>query len=262
MGSVHRRFREFLRWASERAGGIDAASGIVLFVSRLLAREEIIFSSALTYVNSLVSAEKRLGNRMLSEAQVIIDVRRALRRLGAQKPNRQAAPATTNQIRQALVLSREPRIWAAVLIAWRSGSRVGDVVRLRGADVRLVEGGLRIGWWLTKSDPFHVGAISSVALSEAEVRKISPILHTRKEPLFPEVTTAQVSGLLKKVDPALTCHSLRRGALTALLRSGATLDQIQTFSNHSTLTALLRYLPIGEIEKVRSQMELSWRLSW
>ncbi|KAJ9457980.1 hypothetical protein DIPPA_31078 [Diplonema papillatum] len=102
LASVHRRFRVFLSFANEELDGVvDVATGIILFVVRCMRRGDITIPSALTYVNTLVSAERRWGVN-LEGSQVIRDARRALLRLGANIPERQAVPATFAEVRQAL----------------------------------------------------------------------------------------------------------------------------------------------------------------
>ncbi|KAJ9439879.1 TATE DNA Transposon [Diplonema papillatum] len=261
LASVHRRFRVFLSFANEELDGVvDVATGIILFVVRCMRRGDITIPSALTYVNTLVSAERRWGVN-LEGSQVIRDARRALLRLGANIPERQAVPATFAEVRQALGSCRDPALRMTILFSWRAAARVGDVVRLRGKDVEIVEEGAKVKWWWTKSDPFHLGAVSAVAMT----RRDRAALETLKRDAGPDgtlfpVTTARVARSLKRVNPVLTCHSLRRGACTALFRSGSSLEQVRLVSNHSSIEALLRYLPMGELERVDQAVTLSQRL--
>lgn len=262
MSSVHRRFRLFLAASRELVPRLDVAVAVGLFVCRLLRRGEVMGSSALTYLNSLVSAERRLGGEDLSRSQLIGDMRRALRRLGALRPARQAVPITPLQARRAVDAATDDETAFALLLTWRSGARVGDALRLRGMDVREVAGGLAVGWWLTKSDPFHLGCTSAVAMSPGEMVRFRHLLHGGEGPLFPRTTKARITRALKDVDARLTCRSLRRGALHALLRGGTPLETIREFSNHSSVAALLRYLPRGELQRVAAQMETSRGLRW
>ncbi|KAJ9446518.1 hypothetical protein DIPPA_20679 [Diplonema papillatum] len=172
-----------------------------------------------------------------------------------------SVPATFAEVRQALGSCRDPALRMTILFSWRAAARVGDVVRLRGKDVEIVEEGAKVKWWWTKSDPFHLGAVSAVAMT----RRDRAALETLKRDAGPDgtlfpVTTARVARSLKRVNPVLTCHSLRRGACTALFRSGSSLEQVRLVSNHSSIEALLRYLPMGELERVDQAMTLSQRL--
>ncbi|KAJ9449058.1 hypothetical protein DIPPA_24886 [Diplonema papillatum] len=83
MESVHRRFLQFRRML-DVTSPTETPTALLLFITRLLRRGDMSIPSALTYVNSLVSAVGRVGND-LQGSIVIKDLRRALRRLGAYK---------------------------------------------------------------------------------------------------------------------------------------------------------------------------------
>ncbi|KAJ9439746.1 hypothetical protein DIPPA_29918 [Diplonema papillatum] len=96
MESVHRRFLQFRRML-DVLSPTETPTALLLFSARLMRRGDIGIPSALTYVNSLVSAERRVSND-LQGSIVIKDLRRALRRLGANKPAKQAVPATSAEV--------------------------------------------------------------------------------------------------------------------------------------------------------------------
>ncbi|KAJ9438646.1 hypothetical protein DIPPA_02380 [Diplonema papillatum] len=257
MESVHRRFLQFRRML-DVLSPTETPTALLLFITRLLRRGDISIPSALTYVNSLVSAERRVGND-LQGSIVIKDLRRALRRLGANKPAKQAVPATSAEVHAVVGRSTDGAVAMAVLVAWRSGARVGDVVRLRPQDVTFTPGGAKISWWITKSDPFHMGALSAIALSARETAELRAMAGCAREKLFP-TTFGSVGRALRRENPELSCHSLRRGALTELLRGGVGLNEIRQFSGHSSESALLRYLPMAELSHVRELLQISQRL--
>lgn len=254
--SVFRRYLQFANHLEASQLHLEPEVMLVLFITRLLKRGDIDVSSALTYVNSLVSCLRRHGVE-LKEKSLIKDIRRALRRMGASKPKRQAPPATLAEVHKAIRDAPTAGLKLIILLSWRAGARVGDVARLRRQDLVLVPGGAKLGFWDAKNDPFHLGCHTGVTLSQDE----SQLLETfwgRTEEIHPLARYAcQVDGHLKTVNPILSRHSLRRGALTALLRSGVDLDSIRGFSKHSSISALLRYLPAAEIPSVSKATELS-----
>lgn len=54
--------------------------------------------------------------------------------------------------------------------------------------------------------------------------------------------STRCAKVLKAIDPEMTAHSVKRGALTALLRAGAPLSVIQVIAKHKDLETLLVYL--------------------
>eukprot|EP01059_Diplonema_ambulator_P000349 TRINITY_DN10282_c0_g2_i2.p2 TRINITY_DN10282_c0_g2~~TRINITY_DN10282_c0_g2_i2.p2 ORF type:complete len:276 (+),score=35.30 TRINITY_DN10282_c0_g2_i2:223-1050(+) len=257
MRSVYRRFRLFWHGLSTLSPHLPPAVVVALFVVRLLKAGEIIYSSALTYANSLVSALRRDGIDLRGNI-VVTDLRRALRRLGAGRPTKQAWPADAETVKQCVLQTACRRTAMVVLLAWRAGARVGDVVRLRTRDVEFMPGGVKLTFWESKSDPFHKGTFTSASLSEGETEELRAYMQawgSDEKPLA--VSTARVTAALKAVDPRLSCHSLRRGALTLLLRRGTDLEGIKALSRHATTTALLRYLPCAELASVEEAGRVS-----
>ena len=60
---------------------------------------------------------------------------------------------------------------------------------------------------------------------------------------FSELTTARASAVLGRVRTGLTAHSIKRGALLAMLEAGVPLSLIQAIAKHKDLETLLIYLP-------------------
>lgn len=71
----------------------------------------------------------------------------------------------------------------------------------------------------------------------------------------------KVVAALKVVDNDLSGHSLRRGALAALLEAEVTLHTMQQVSRHSSLDALARYLPAGKLEVAKTSAAASRQVS-
>ena len=217
----------------------------------------IAASTALEYVGRARVALRRMGVDV-SDSQLLADFSRGLKREGALRPERQAVPALASQVRAAV--RREP-CWEtqlALVLGWAGAARVSDVVRLRVRDVSLQEGYVAINWSETKSDPFRLGVTTGVVLSAEWVGTLRTAMIGRNpEDLLCRTTYAKVVRALKRVDPTLSGHSLRRGALQDLLTSGAGLESIRQVSRHASLDALARYLPAGKLELARQSAATS-----
>eukprot|EP01063_Lacrimia_lanifica_P003275 TRINITY_DN11742_c0_g1_i2.p1 TRINITY_DN11742_c0_g1~~TRINITY_DN11742_c0_g1_i2.p1 ORF type:complete len:292 (-),score=20.23 TRINITY_DN11742_c0_g1_i2:202-1077(-) len=199
------------------------------------------------------------------------DFVRGLRRLGACRPSWQAKPATWNQTARAVELERHGLTRLALLVGRGGASRVADVTTLVGRDVEFIEGAghVAINWYDTKSDPFRLGQTTGSACRtgrfgrlRARVAQIQPDQLVFGRPKgapadHPGTSYSRISAALKRVDKALTGHSIRRGALHELLYQGVRLEQIRTLSRHSCINALVRYLPAAELQVAKTTATLS-----
>ncbi|KAJ9435026.1 hypothetical protein DIPPA_04989 [Diplonema papillatum] len=254
--STHRRMLQFKwNWESRSEREIDVPTAVVLWLTRKMlgepGRAPIVCSSALQYLQDLKSAQRRVG-APISDSQVVRDFERSLRRQGAMRPTRQAVPATHQDIQRVLRKEAGSQVGLAIALAWAGAARVSDVTRLTVGDVSWEDGFVAVNWSQTKSDPFRLGVTTGLVLSEdwsAELRR-----HVEGRPpgeLILSVSYAQVKAALKRARPELTGHSIRRGALFRLLQKGLHLEEIRRVSRHSSLDALVRYLPAGKLAVAR-----------
>ena len=61
------------------------------------------------------------------------------------------------------------------------------------------------------------------------------------------LTTERAAAILARVNPTLSAHSVKRGALTTLLRANVPLSIIQTIAKHRDLEMTFLYLPRVEV---------------
>lgn len=156
--AVHRRLLLFKeQW--QAATGVDLAWDlcIVYWVQRLMtaATNPLGLSSALEYVQRAKSALRRLGTEV--DSQMLRDFVRALKRRGGLRPQRQAKPASEEQVAQAVAASSDEDTQLALVLGWCGAARVSDVLRLRVRDVTLTPDFVAVNWAETKSDPFRLG---------------------------------------------------------------------------------------------------------
>ena len=209
-------------------------------------------STALEYVGRARVALRRMGVDV-ADSQLLADFSRGLKREGALRPQRQAVPALASQVRAAI--RREPcrDVQLALVLGWAGAARVSDVVRLRVRDVSLQGGYVAVNWSETKSDPFRLGVTTGVSLSVEWMGALRTAMIGREpeDLLLVRAAYRDVVRALKRVDPTLSGHSLRRGALQDLLMAGAGMESIRQVSRHASLDALARYLPAGKLELAR-----------
>ena len=158
----------------------------------------------------------------------------------------------------ALELEPDLDTQLALVLAWSGAARVSDVVRLRVRDLSFEDGFVAVNWSDTKSDPFRLGVTTGLHLTAEWTSRLRDRVTGR-----PEGDTAldtdyrKLVRALKRVDATLTGHSLRRGALLALLEENVQMDVIRQVSRHSSLDALARYLPAGKLTIARTSAQAS-----
>ncbi|KAJ9455184.1 hypothetical protein DIPPA_31532 [Diplonema papillatum] len=249
--STHRRMLEFRgEWEAATGEKLSKAEATILWVSRKLRGSKeapgISTSTALQYVQNVKSAEKRVGVPL--DSQALRDFERSLKRQGALRPQKQALPATEEDVAKAIARERHTDTMLALALAWRGAARVADVTGLKAGDVTRQKDFLAINWSDTKSDPFKLGVTTGIVLPE-HLDSILEKKLRRKAPQDRLLATSyrRMSAALKRVRKGLTGHSLRRGAAASLLDAGLSLEEIRRVTRHSSIEALVRYLPAGKI---------------
>jgi hypothetical protein len=127
----------------------------------------------------------------------------------------------------------------AFYLGWKTASRWDDIAQLRGAAVLS---------WTVESVVLYWGAYTKTSQSGRHLHE--PHLLTvvvratsgwdAQEFEFARVLlaalTEQASVLLQSVDPRLSGHSLKRGAITHLIRAGAPLELISRLAKHAVVS--------------------------
>ena len=255
----HRRLLQFREeWAVTTGTLLPWDLCIIYWVQRLLSDRTapIAESSALEYCSRAVSSLARMGTKL--DSPLLRDFVRALKRKGGLRPHRQAKPATSEVVATVLEQTTDPDTCLAIAVAWCGAARVSDVLRLRSTDLSFEGGFVAINWSETKSDPFRIGVTTGVHVAERWMGMLrTKVLGLKAGELLVESTYRRVVAALQKVDPELSGHSLRRGALAELLEQGICLESLRQLSRHSSLDALARYLPAGKISLARDSATTS-----
>ena len=257
---AHRHLLEFReQWHAATGVNLPWDVTVTFWVSRKR-QEGIAASTALEYVGRARVALRRMGIEV-GDSQLLADFSRGLKREGALRPQRQAVPALASQVRKAIRLEPSRDTQLALVLGWAGAARVSDVTRLRVRDVSLEQGYAAINWSETKSDPFRLGVTTGVTLSAEWMGSLRTAMIGREpDDLLVRTTYREVVRALRRTDPTLSGHSLRRGALQDLLLSGAGLEAIRQVSRHSSINSLVRYLDMAKLELARQSAATTRKL--
>jgi len=197
--------------------------------------------SAHRYIKDLKQLSKAssigLDDEMLQAYQA------GLCRDGSRKPAHQAPPAVRGDVDAAKTLLTHNEAMG-LEFSWKTASRIGEVGPLQAQHFsRVREDVWQVTYPYHKGDPFRLGTTITFIPKE-DLRRYLEVL-VLKEPSTPfsELTTARAAAVLGRVRTGLTAHSIKRGALLAMLEAGVPLSLIQAIAKHKDLETLLIYLP-------------------
>lgn len=159
----------------------------------------------------------------------------------------QAFWTTWRARRASLVSPAQAGGAAAVLLGWTTAGRLGEVAALRERQFSTGPSvpGLGLDWSKkTKAGApllFRPGRFAALPKGEL-TRGVRALMHKAYEKGRRLCSKAQARRTVETVAPNLTGHSLRRGALQALTKLGAPLEEVAVFARHSQVSTLRRYL--------------------
>jgi integrase len=238
---------------------LDWATTIVLWIAAHQQRG-LLASSLRAYTNCAVSVLKRTGVDLSGDA-MIRDLRRALDKCGARRPTRQAKAMVPADWVATLRGEGRADVRLVLAIMWCAAGRYADVAGLQFGDITPIDGtsyAIRFGG---KSDPFAEKAAVGVRMPPSVAASLNAtIAQQGAGKLFPKVSYGDVISSVRRVSKEYGAHSLRRGALTALLRAGVDPSHILMLSRHTTVAALIRYLPVADLPQTRESLRLSEKL--
>ena len=199
-------------------------------------------------------------------APTLADVGVALTRRAATRPRRKALPmgrAALDEIRPRLPLAQR----TLVTLAYRTASRVGDLVPLRGQDLTLDDGCLLVRFGVTKSNQGAAARADhqllvprpepelllllrrppGAALFRKEDVRLFRLL-LRRTPVSPtEIAQWQRLDPQAVLRTRFTGHSMKRGAAAAAWQAAAqgelTVPQVLHLLKHRTVESSIAYCP-------------------
>ena len=251
---VESRWKQFIAWSATIVEGEEMAIAmewlICMFLEMKMRSEppnRLAPVSALKYGGDLMMCAARTGNDF--DGPTIKEYLAAVGRKGI-KPANQAIAAKYEQVVQALRQLTESEA-VGMMLAWITASRIGEMAHLLRENFRR-EGSPDEHLWVVefpyhKGDPFKLGTVNTVYLGAWAARIEKHLGSLRPGQKVTTLTTERAAAVLEYVDPALSAHSIKRGALVALLRAGVPLSVIQAYAKHKDIETLYIYLPRAEV---------------
>ena len=256
--SVARRMMDFrVQWEAWTGHPLAVDEAILLWLSKKSVVDGLKPSALLQYLQNLKAWAKRAGF-LEHPTPMLRDLERSYKRSGALRPSRQAVPADLATVRQAIDGESSPVVRVALEVAFKAAARVGDLLKLDVRALSFEDSYVGFDWSGGKSDPFRLGRTTGVALSpqafdflQTRCRSLPP-----DAPAFP-TTRQKLVAALRRVDPQLSGHSLRRGALMHLMQKGHSLAEMMSVSRHATVESLLHYIPLAKAHPAREAVRVS-----
>lgn len=169
---------------------------------------------------------------------------------GSRNPKKLPVDVTEKEFEDLLEVTQAMRHKVAFLLAWGSGLRIGEVVRLQRNEVDLDQKRIRVNQGKGQKDrivPLVKG------FKEKHLEHIPMQMETRSlQKAFK--LYAEKSGLLTK-KPSVHFHSLRHGFATHCLRSEINLRSIQQMLGHNDLGTTAIYLQVSPEESMKMYEE-------
>ena len=207
----------------------DTAWKIVWYAEAKIADEIFSLASAEKFIRNVAQSLREMGYTY--DKDILDTVRMAYLKSGARRPEHQAPPAVRNEVEAAGRLGTETE-WLGLMIGWKTASRVGELQFLQRDHFREVSPRVwTVEFPYHKGDPFRLGTVAVMNLNGPSDATIHEVLNRRLSRMnctakVTELTTDRARTLLKLVRPDLSAHSIKRGALVALLRAGVPLSVI------------------------------------
>ena len=138
-----------------------------------------------------------------------------------------------------------PELRLAIVLGHEAGLRRTEVARALRKHVRLRHREIHIPPTDSKNDQPRDVPLTRMALEE--IKAIPARMDGKLLSLKPDTISHQFSALCADLNiEGLVFHDLRGTAITRLARAGATLAELQKFSGHKSVAALMRYLKRGD----------------
>lgn len=226
-------------------GGLEHEWKIMLFLQAKLEAGLISVATAWQYSKQLRQISRQL--RIVFDEDTVKEFQAALKREGALRPESQALPAELGDIVRALEYLSEGEA-VGLILAWVTCSRIGEIQHiLKGHIEHLREDLWSVTFPYSKGDPFRLGTTIIAHLGRWNNRVAKHVATLVPGQQVSKLETGRVAAVLGRVHEGLTAHSVKRGALTTLLRQGTPMAILQHLAKHKDLDTLLRYLPRVEV---------------
>lgn len=192
-----------------------------------------------TYYSALRSWHTWLLARGLREDDPMACLRRP------RAPRRHPHPVATGHLERLLTSGIRGRTRTAVLLCSYQGLRVHEAAKIRGEDVDLIAGTLRV---VGKGGTDEILPLHPLVAAEAAKyprRGYWFPSHTRPgHPVRRESLSAVISRAMRRAGIPGSAHALRHWYATELIRAGANVRVVQTLMRHASLATTALYTEI------------------
>ncbi len=247
------RFLEWCGGGEPRIPEDPTAKGQA-YIMELIERQRISKS----YQNQLVSALRFMCESVLGQPELALRVPRP------RKEVRLPAVLSPGEVAQMLRKARNPKHRALLMVLYSAGLRVGEVVRLRPADLDGERGLVRVRGGKGGKDRYTLLARRAV-----EAVRLYQDAYPTDRWLFPgarpdrHLTERSVQRVVKRAAAAagiakdVTTHTLRHSFATHLLEGGTNLRVIQELLGHKSArtTQIYTHVARSTIGSVRSPLD-------
>jgi len=248
----------FLRWCEDGDFAVPEPSELAEraeeYILQLIRQRHVSKS----YQNQLVSALRFMCESVLGQPDLALRIPRPRR----ERKLPQVLSAA--EVARLLARARNPKHRAVLMLLYSAGLRVGEVVRLRPADLDVERGLVRVRRGKGSKDRYTL-------LAERAVEAVRLYLdaYPTREWLFPggrsgrHLTVRSVQRVVQRASQAagitkhVTAHTLRHSFATHLLEGGTNLRIIQELLGHHSprTTQLYTHVAKSTLQSVRSPLD-------
>jgi integrase len=213
------------------------------------------FGSTLTITRNILMMATRIDFRPLMDSPVIADLKRGLCRLAALEPTKQAPVLSFQDLTslvQLLLQRKEWQLAAFMALAWLLAGRLGEIALIPLTHFFPLELPVRVKFSVMKG----VYGAQEKSLPPGPLCQVVTYWHYLRSSEWPvpkkffSITPTQAIACLKEdVNPLLSGHSIRRGALTHGDLGGGSSQDLMTLSSHKSPQMLQRYIGRASSER-------------
>lgn len=248
-GSVANNFRAFdnaRRRDLPEYDAMDLDQRMIFWVEMKIDDGDITAGTPVRYVKRLEQLYRR---RCGASSPLMADYRRALIRDGL-VPGPGATPTTYTELLRAVQQASQPTERMQLLAMWLLAGRCEDARRLKARDCKIEERDqaedpllVKVTW--LEGAPKRPGEalMDYMVVPSHLANEMTDHLHSCRPNEHPfTLSSNRITELLRAVNPELTSHSLKKGALRYLVVQGRPLHEVMHKARHSSEKQTRDYL--------------------
>ena len=195
---------------------------------------------------------------LLSQSPVWKQAMAKWRQMSQQSQPHHQAAVTVDDLALAVSSTVDTRIKACLVLQWYLAARVGDILNLRFENIKGDRSSLFLqvtidhGKVMMKRQPYTVNTYLPLEHYNIVADHINSLQDLRPDSrLFPTHSLSYIQHqqlmrqALRIADPSLNTRAIRRGALQAMAQKGIPPETLMTYSGHTNINTLKRYLDWG-----------------